>query len=300
MKVMISLFNNARADDCTGLASMIAYSFFLALPVALIFIVSVLGALPGIDITGSLVGQLEDVLPGEMVELIDETVSDALSGGESILIISLIGTIYVLNNGYAGLITSINRIYGLKENRSWLAVRLRAFILSVFITVLLTATATFLLAAPKVVDYFADSGSAQTFASLLDWMRWPAIIVLGILAVESTYKFAPCGGPRWRLFSPGSLFATAFWVAATLGFGAYVDNFSSYDVVYGTLAAVVIMLVWLWMSALIFLIGAEINKVWRERRLVRTDREARDTAATETTPPAKEGAPNLAEPHIDV
>jgi len=259
----LTLFNNARAHGDTGLSAMIAYNFFLALPVAAIFFVTLLGIVPGIDIAGSLHDQLEGVVPDEGLELIEDIVSDALEGGEGLLIISLIGTFYVLNNGYTGLITSLNRVYELEERRSWLKVRLRALVLSVFTTGLLIATFAFVTIAPLLVEYLSDSeGAPRTVALWLDRLRWPAIIILGILAIEATYRYCPCGGPRWRFVSPGTLVAEFAWVFATLGFGYYVNNFASYDRVYGTLAAVVILLVWLWMSAMTFLIGGEINKLW--------------------------------------
>ena len=263
----VRLFIHTRADGCTGHAAMIAYNFFLALPVGAIFLVSLISIIPGIDIAGTLHEQLQGVVPDDVLVLIDGIARDALDGGRQMLIVSFFGTAYVLNNAYMGITTSLNAAYNIRETRSWLKVRLRALLLSVYITGLLIATFSFVTVAPILVKYLSDSpGAPQTVAHWLNILRWPAIIVLGVLAIEVAYRYSVKGGPRWRFISPGTVVAEAAWVVATLGFGYYVNNFASYDRVYGTLAAVVILLVWLWISAMTFLVGGEINKLWRLMR----------------------------------
>lgn len=263
----VRLFIHTRADGCTGHAAMIAYNFFLALPVGAIFLVSLVSIIPGIDIAGTLHDQLNGVVPDDVLDLIDDIARDALTGGRQLLVISFIGTVYVLNNAYTGITTSLNAAYNIEETRPWLRVRLRALVLSAYITVLLITTFAFVTIAPGLVRYLSDSpGAPQTVALWLNRLRWPAIIVLGILAIEAAYRYSVRGGPRWRFISPGTVVAEAAWVIATLGFGFYVNNFASYDRVYGTLAAVIILMVWLWISAMTFLVGGEINKLWRRMR----------------------------------
>ncbi|MHB1003569.1 MAG: YihY/virulence factor BrkB family protein [Thermoleophilia bacterium] len=259
-----------RDDGCTGLASMLAFNLFLAVPVAAIMIVAILGELPFLDLTGNMLNQLEGVLPDEALDLIIEIVDDALRTGNGILVFSIWGTLYILNNGYAGIIMSLNRIYGVEETRPWLLVRFRALVMSVVATGFLMAAFAMVLVAPLVADALSDSaGAPQTVALWIDRMRWPAIILLSVAGIESTYKFAPCDGPRWRIVSPGALLSTTAWVLATWLFGFYVNNFTSYDRLYGTLGTVVALLVLLWLSALIFLIGAEVNSFWSRSSRIR-------------------------------
>ncbi len=277
----VRLFINTRADGCTGHAAMIAYNFFLAIPVGAIFLVSLISIIPGIDIAGTLHDQLQGVVPDDVLKLIDEIVREALEGGGDVLAISFIGTAYVLNNAYMGITTSLNAAYNIEETRPWLKVRLRALLLSVYITGLLIATFAFVTVAPILVKYLSDSpGAPQTVAHWLNVLRWPAIIILGILAIEAAYRYSVKGGPRWRFISPGTVVAETAWVVSTLGFGYYVNNFASYDRVYGTLAAVVILMVWLWISAMTFLVGGEINKIWR--RLRDQEQQELDDAADST------------------
>jgi membrane protein len=306
----VRLFIHTRADGCTGHAAMVAYNFFLAIPVGAIFLVSFISIIPGIDIASGLHDQLKGVVPDDGLELIDDIARDALEGGRELLIISLIGTVYVLNNAYTGITTSLNAAYNIRETRPWLKVRLRAFTLSIYVTALLIAAFAFVTAAPGIVDYLSDNpGAPQTAALWLSRLRWPAIVILGILAIEAAYRYSVKGGPRWRLISPGTVVAEASWVIATLGFGYYVNNFASYDKVYGTLAAVVVLMVWLWISAMTFLVGGEINKLWRLME-VRAGGDGEETGAppprtrVEQQPPAEQqspaGEPTAGEPTVRI
>lgn len=271
---MIQLVNRfvikTRDDGCTGLASMLAFNLFLAVPVAAIMIVAILGELPFLDLTGNMLNQLEGVLPDEALDLIIEIVDDALRTGNGILVFSIWGTLYILNNGYAGIIMSLNRIYGVEETRPWLLVRFRALVMSLVAAGLLITAFAMVLIAPLVAEALSDSvGAPQTVALWIDRMRWPVIILLSLAGIESTYKFAPCDGPRWRVVSPGALLSTTAWVLATWLFGFYVNNFTSYDRLYGTLGTVVALLVLLWLSSVIFLVGAEVNSFWSKSSRVR-------------------------------
>ena len=271
-----------RADGCTGLAGMLAYNFFLALPALLIFMITVLAFLPVEDVVSQTTGQLSEVLPADALSLLTRVLETTLQRGRgslTVLFLSLLGTMYVLNNGYAGLIGSMNRIYNFDETRPWLRVRLRALVMSVIASGLLVATFGMLLVAPLIVHALsADQGFDLTVGFWLERMRWPAILFLAVLGIESTYRYAPNGRLRFRLISPGTFFATGFWLLATLAFGFYVDHFNSYQSVYGGLGAVIVILTWLWISAMIFLTGAEINVVWHEWRESRIRHPARTTS----------------------
>ena len=260
---IIAFIDKARNDSITGLASMLAYNFFLAIPVAAIMVVAILGELPFLDLSANIFNQLEGVVPDDSLELIIEIVDDALKAGGGILVISLFGTLYVLSNAYAGIIGSINTIYGVEETRPWLIVRFRALVMSIITAGFLLASFAMVVIAPLVANSLsASEGASQVAAVWIDRMRWPAIIILAAIGIESSYKYGPNGGPRWRWMSPGTLFATAAWVVVTVLFGFYVNNFASYDRLYGTLATVVALLALLWISSLIFLLGAEINSFW--------------------------------------
>ncbi|MCL6106026.1 MAG: YihY/virulence factor BrkB family protein [Actinobacteria bacterium] len=270
MKTIWKLIQRARRDGCTGLAGMIAYNFFLALPIVLILIATVLALLPVGDIVDEITRQLSGLVPSDVLSLLTRVMRRTLrQGAETVptLLLSLLGALYVMNNGYAGLISSLNRIFGFEERRRWLRVRLQALILSVVAAFFIIAALALALVAPLIIKALSDDqGFNQVAGVWLDRLRWPAILILALVGIESTYRYAPSGRLRFGLVSPGTLFATGSWLVATLGFGYYVNNYSSYQNVYGSLGSVIVLLTWMWISAMTFLIGAEINVMWREWR----------------------------------
>jgi membrane protein len=263
------LVKRTRADGCTGLAAMIAYNFFLVLPALLIFIVAVISLFPVENLGEVIEREFRGVLPADALSLITRLVDQTLGRDERqtfLLISSLAGALYVLNSGYAGLISSLNRIYGVEERRSWFKVRRRALVLSVFVSMLILLSFALLLVVPYLIQYLNDTyESLGRLADGLNYLRWPVIVALALTGMETTYRFGPDGGPTWRPITPGTAFGVIAWLLATLAFGFYVNNFGSYDQVYGTLGAVIVVLTWMWISALIFLVGAEINSLLWER-----------------------------------
>lgn len=259
---LAAFVSRSRADGCTGLAAMLAYNFFLALPLAVIFIISVLTLLPVEDLGGRLVAQLEGVAPAGVLDLLREVLDNALSRPRnSILLASFLAILYVSNNAYAGLIAALNRIYGLTEKRSWLRVRLRALLLSILAGGFVLIAFVLVLVVPPTLEALAAGTSQEGLIRLVGRLRWPLVALLLLVASEATFRYAPCGAPRWRWLSPGTLFAAAAWILSTLLFDYYVDNFSAYDRLYGTLGTVIILLTWLWISSLVFLLGGEINRL---------------------------------------
>lgn len=261
MRFIMTLIMRARADGCTSLASMLAYNFFLAVVGVLILTVSTMAYLPIANLGELIVQQLQGVLPTDALSLIDRTLTRTLDHGRlPIFIISLLGTVYIMSNGYAGLINSLNRIYRIRETRPWLLVRLRALVLSFLAAVFILGSFSLVIVAPAIARALSDDqGYAVTISVWMGRMRWPAIILLVVGGVETIYRYGPCGGPRWRILTPGTGIAAAGWLVSTLGFGYYVNQFGTYDNVYGSLGAVVALLTWMWISALLILVGGEVN-----------------------------------------
>lgn len=265
MGILWKLIMRVRADGCTGLASMLAYNFFLTVMGVLILTVSTMAYIPVDNLGQTIVDQLQDVLPSDALSLIDRTLERTFNRGRlPIFLVSLLGTLYVMSNGYQGLITSLNRIYRIQDRRNWFMVRLRALVMSMVAAAFILSAFTMVIVAPPLADSLSgDRGFAETIAVGMDWMRWPVIVLLAVAGVETTYRYGPAGGPRWRFLTPGTLLAAGAWLLSTVGFGFYVDRFGTYESVYGTLGAVVVLLTWMWISAILVLIGAEVNMMLR-------------------------------------
>lgn len=244
---------------------MLAYNFFLAVVGVLILTVATMAYLPVDNLRELIVEQLQGVVPSDALSLIDRTLARTLNHGRlPIFLISLLGTVYIMSNGYAGLINSLNRIYRIRETRPWLMVRLRALILSFLAAAFILGAFSLVIVAPAVASALSDDqGFSVTISVWMGRMRWPAIILLAVGGIETIFRYGPAGGPRWRLLTPGTIVAAAGWLFSTLGFGYYVHQFGTYDNVYGSLGAVVVLLTWMWISALLILIGGEVNALIR-------------------------------------
>ena len=158
------------------------------------------------------------------------------------------------------LIAGLNVIFGVVESRSFL----RRAVLAVALTLgaMLTVTVVLALVAafPVVLDRLGLDPAVATVAQVL---RWVLLIVVVELGLSVLYRFGPdpAGRPRWRWISWGSVAALAVWILGSLGFSFYVTNFGNYNKVYGSLAAVIVLMLWLYLGAFAVLLGAEIDSV---------------------------------------
>ena len=143
---------------------------------------------------------------------------------------------------------------------------MRAFILSSVVSLMMVAAFALMIVAPSLADTLENHRVLEGLAFVLRMVRWPAIILLVLTGIETSYRYAPCRGPRFRFISPGTPIAAGIWIVSTYMFGVYVNNFGSYDKIYGTLGAVIVLITWIWISSVVFLIGAAIDALWLESR----------------------------------
>ncbi|MCL4473933.1 MAG: YihY/virulence factor BrkB family protein [Actinobacteria bacterium] len=266
---LIALAQKINNDDLTTHATVLAYNFFFALPAALLFLVAALAYLPVDNLSARITEQLAGVVPADAIDLVGRTADKALERGPgtvTLLIVSFWGAVYGMTGGYSSMITAVNKIFGLKETRGWWRVKLLSFAMSAAAAVLMVTAFALLIIAPSLADAFENHKVLEGLAFLLRPIRWPAILLLVLTGIEVSYRYAPCRPPRFRFISPGALIAAFVWIIATYLFGIYVNNFGSYDKVYGTLGAVIVLITWIWLSSLVFLVGAAINALWIEQR----------------------------------
>lgn len=159
------------------------------------------------------------------------------------------------------MISALNLAYRIQEARSWIKVRAIALFLTLLIAVLLLAALALVLISGRALDWLGAALSLTPEAVAL-WkaLQWPAAVVFVILSHGLIYYFGPnLKNRRWHWVTPGSAFGVLLWLAASLGLRAYLHFFNSYSATYGSLGAVMILLVWLHVTGLAFLIGGEIN-----------------------------------------
>ncbi len=253
-------------DDCMGMAAQIAYFLMLGLFPTLIFLLSTISYLPiGADLSGELLDALRSQLPPEAYRLVAGTVEGLLGDrSESLLSFSLLAALWSGSMGVGALITTINRAYNIRPRRSLVTQKLLAIVLTLGLAAIWLASSVFVVLGPKVTAAILQwlglgGGSAQLWTTL----RLPVIFGLNLFALSILYYYAPEARQRFRWILPGATTATVLWLATSSLFRLFVRNFGSYNKTYGSLTAVVILMIWLWLTGLIFLLGAEINALMK-------------------------------------
>jgi membrane protein len=248
-------------DDCFGLAAQLAFYFFLAVFPALLFLVSLLGYVPLDTRLGAALAQLETLVPAEIVAFLREQIDEALSGRHGgLLTIGIIGAIWSSSSAVTAIITALNRAYDIEEWRPWWKRRLVAIGLTISIALFVVLAFVFVVGGGGLAAWVADSfGLGAVQARLWTIVQWALAIVLVVLAINLVYYFAPNADTPFVWVTPGALLATALWMVASFGFKLYVQHFTSYTAVHGTLGVVIVLMLWFYLSGLALLVGAELN-----------------------------------------
>jgi membrane protein len=252
-----------REDNVTDWAAALTYYGILSIFPALIALVSILG-LVGRSATDPLLENLGGFAPGPAHEILQNALNGLTQsrGGASVLfVVGLAGAIWSASSYIGGFIRASNSIWDVEEGRPiWKTIPLRLGI-TVVMLVLLTATAV----AVTVTGPFADKvgnllGLGSAAVTAWDIAKWPVLILVVSLMFSILYYAAPnVRQPGFRWLTPGGILAVVVWMAVSALFGLYVANFGSYNKTYGSLGAIVIFLVWLWLTNVAILLGAELN-----------------------------------------
>lgn len=251
-------------DNIFDLASALAYNFLFALFPLLLFLVALLGyfVANGSQLTDVLYGGLARVLPGGAGDLISKTMSGIVQGyGGGKMTIGIILGLYSASSGTASMISGLNSAYELHDRRSWLKVRAIALGLTIVMAILSLAAIAIVLFGGRAATHFAHTGAIGPVLEIA-WrvMQWPIALFFVSMAFAIVYYYGPdVEEQHWYWITPGSFIGVALWLAVSFALRAYLHFFNSYNRTYGSLGAVIILLLWLYVTGLAFLIGGEIN-----------------------------------------
>ncbi|BFV55324.1 YihY/virulence factor BrkB family protein [Kitasatospora sp. CMC57] len=260
------------ADELPDRAAALTYYSVLAIFPALLVLVSVLGVI-GRSATDAVLKNLQNLAPGPTRDILRDAVNQLQnnSGTSSLLLaIGLLGAVWSASGYVAAFMRSANAVYDIREGRPiWKTTPLRVG-LTLLLLVLLAASAAIVVFTGPLADRIGRAlGLGDTALTVWAIAKWPVLVLLVVLMIAVLYWAAPNVRDRgFRWISPGSLLAVILWMAASAGFALYVANFSSYNKTYGTLAGVIVFLVWLWISNLAILLGLEFDaELSRERAI---------------------------------
>ena len=247
-----------------GRASELAFDFLFALFPLLLFMLALIGlfASRSTELQGDLLAYFADFLPSTAFALLSKTTIElAANASNGKLTAGILLALWFASGGVSSMISALNLAHGLRETRSWLRVRAIALSLTLFISILLLAALILVLVSGHILDWLgAELGLTPEVVVLWKTLQWPAAIVFVLLSCALVYYFGPnLKDRRWHWITPGSAFGVLLWLAASIGLRIYLHFVNSYSTTYGSLGAVMILLVWLYVTGFAFLVGGEIN-----------------------------------------
>jgi membrane protein len=251
-------------DNVLGRASELAYNFLLAVFPLLLFVLAMLGVLAerGMDVRTLLFQYLGRVLPGSASELISKTANEVIknSGGGK-LTFGILFSLWSASGGTTTMMSTLNDAYDVRESRSWIRVHLIALGLTL-VLVLLVVVGSVLAVAGGHIAWTVGNNIGLGTPVIIAWrvLSWIAAVAFIVFAFAVIYYYGPdVKQQHWYWITPGSVLGVGLWVIASAVFRLYLHFFNSYSRTYGSLGAVIILLLWLYVTGLAFLVGGEVN-----------------------------------------
>jgi membrane protein len=261
--VLKRTFGEFREDNLTDWAAALTYYGIVSIFPALIALVSILGLI-GQSATKPLLDNLGDFAPGPAHEILSNALqglTESRSPAGILFVVGLAGAIWSASGYIGAFIRASNVIWDVEEGRPiWRTIPLR-LVVTIVMLVLLAASAVAVVVTGPLADRVGKLlGIGGAVVTAWDIAKWPVLILVVSLMFSILYYASPnVRQPGFRWVTPGSLLAVVVWILASAAFGLYVANFGSYNKTYGSLGAMVIFLVWLWLTNVAILLGAELN-----------------------------------------
>ena len=268
-------------DEIFGRAAQLSYYFLLALFPLLLFLTSLIGIVlgSGTGLRHALFSYLAQVLPASAFQLVDTTMSEVsrASGGDK-LSFGILAALWAGSNGMGAVSTALNAAYHVKESRPWWKQRLIAVGLTIALAVLIISALALVLYGGRIAEAVAGGyGFGEVFTLAWKILQWPIVLAFILFAFALIYYWAPdLKDQDWKWVTPGSVVAVALWLLVSFAFRLYLHYFNSYSKTYGSLGAVIILMLWFYLTGAAILIGGEVNS------------DIEDAAAREGAPDAKE------------
>jgi membrane protein len=254
----------ARDDDVPMVAQALAYSLFLAIPAAALLALGIFSLVADARTVEDLVGRLQTVMPAEATTLLRQSLersTQSHGGGLAMTIVGLVLALWTTTSAASTLMSATTKAFDRDDRRGFVRKRLLAIVIVLALGVGAALVLSLLVFGPHVEQWVGGATGAPTLVAWAWWtLQWP-LLVAGILFA---FAVALALGPdvderRWQLVTPGAVVALLVWLLASSGFAIYTSRFGSYDKSWGTISAVVVTLVWLWLTSAALLFGAEIN-----------------------------------------
>ncbi len=255
-EILWRTFAKINEDRLLSVAAGAVFYELLALFPAIAVFVALYGLFANPSTIDAQISALSGVLPGGGLSLLHEELSrlaQAKSANGIGFVVGLLAALWSATSGVKAVIDALNVAYDEEERRSFLRLNLVAIAYALIGIAALMVAVGAVVVVPIILNGLG-------FGRLIAIARWPALLVLVVLGLAAMYRYFPCRRePRWQWLTVGSAFAGTAWLASSLLFSWYIAHFGTYDATYGSLGAVVGMMMWMWISMVLILVGAQLN-----------------------------------------
>ena len=260
--VLDFFFKEIRKEHLNTKSTSLAFSFFLALFPATIFLFTLIPYIPIANFQDQLLNLLGQVLPANAYEAVQSTLTDIIknkNGG--LLSFGFVAALFFSSNGLMALMRNFNKASLITDKRKGWQKRRTAIVLTVILSIMLIFGVSLIIAGNFIINKLEVleiiHGALAKYSLLL--VNWIIILLLFFSVISTLYYFGPATAKKFRFFSAGATLATVLSIVSSSGFAFYVNNFNSYNKVYGSIGTLIVIMIWLYLNSLILLIGFELN-----------------------------------------
>lgn len=263
MRIGTVLWSAARSfmnNDMLTYAAALAYQLLFSLFPLFIFLIALVGTLHLPDFMPWLLGQAALFLPQQALEQVRKVLEQLVQPPGGLMSAGALLALWTASAGMRATMNAFNAAYRIRESRPLWVLYPLSVVYTLAVAALLIVSAALLLIGPRAMQWLeAYIGFSDVLVTVWTWMRWPLAVLLLSLCAALVYYSAPAAQPRFPYVTPGAVLAVLIWVLASIGFEWYVSSFADYNATYGSLASVVLLLLYFYISAAVLLFGAEIN-----------------------------------------
>ena len=253
-------------DFLTGIlpnkATSLAFNFLLAFFPAMLFLFTLIPYIPIHNFQPKLLDIVSTILPTNAYLAFESTIKEIIiKQNGKLLSFGVIAALYFATNGISNLMRAFNSSSLIIEKRSWLKRRMIATVLTIVISIALLIAIGIMIEGQLLIRFLQHhlASTSGFWRFLINLFRWLIIICIFFVTVSMLYRYGPAHKLKWKFFNPGSILATGLAILTSLGFTYYINNFSSYNKLYGSIGTLIVVMLWLYLNSLILLIGFELN-----------------------------------------
>lgn len=248
-------------DDIFNGAATLAYYWMLAIFPAMIFLLSLLPYLPVANLHGAIMDFMAEALPQESASMFSGVISEVTMDRKAgLLSFGVLATIWAASNGMYAIMRQLNKTYDVHEARSFIKGRSLAVLMTLVFGLIIIGAFSLIVFGGYLQSFLVGIfGFESAWLLFFRLFRWAVIIGLLLLGFASIYYYGPNVEQKFRFITPGSALGVLLLIIASLGFQVYVNNFADYAATYGSIGAVIILMLWLYIAGVVILLGSEVN-----------------------------------------